>query len=393
MRTPVTGATADAPEQEVTVRRPLEGILVVSLEQAVAGPFASRKLADSGARVVKVERPAGDFARTYDDVVHGESAYFVWLNRGKESIVLDLKNPGEASLLRRMIARADVFVQNLRPGAAAKAGFGSDDLRSAHTRLITCDISGYGESGPYAHMKAYDNLLQGETGLLAVTGSPDAPAKVGISVCDIAAGMHAYAAITEALFARTTTSQGQAIKVSLFDCMADWMSVPYLHHAYGGAAPSRNGLQHASIAPYGPYTAKGGHLVLIAIQNDREWSRFCAEVLNRPSMTMDPQFRTNTARVANRDSLRAAIQSVFSELELDALLARLSSSDIAFAMLKSVDEFARHPQLRVARISTPSGPVDLPADPVTWYPERPGGVRAVPALGEHTERIRREFQP
>lgn len=262
----------------------LDDILVVSLEQAVAAPYASCKLAQAGARVIKIERTDGDFARDYDHVVHGESAYFVWLNRGKESLVLDIKENDDAQLLHRILASADIFIQNLAPGAAGRSGFGSRDLRRKYARLITCDISGYGDTGPYAKMKAYDNLLQGETGLLAVTGSANAPAKVGISLADIGAGIHAYAAILEALIARQKTGQGTGINISLFDCLADWMSVPYLQQVYGGKAPARNGTHHASIAPYGCYPAGDGRQVMIGIQNEREWKRFCQKVLQTPEL-------------------------------------------------------------------------------------------------------------
>jgi itaconate CoA-transferase len=369
----------------------LDGTLVVSLEQAVAGPFASAKLAQAGARVIKIERSAGDFARGYDHLVQGESAYFVWLNQGKESVVLDIKDPEDAGVLHRMVAQADVFIQNLAPGAAARAGLGSEALRRAHPRLITCDISGYGETGPYARMKAYDNLLQGETGLLAVTGYPDAPAKVGVSVCDISAGIHAYAAILEALIAREKTGQGSALKVSLFDCMADWMAVPYLHQVYGGAAPLRSGLHHASIAPYGPYAVGDGRRILIAIQNEREWARFCGGVLQQPEIASEERFRTNSARVAHRDALDRIIDTVFAQLSVEALIERLTGADIAFGRLNSVEELMEHPQLRLTSVTTPSGEIRLPAPPV----QRPGfsgrSAGRVPTVGEHTAAVRREF--
>jgi itaconate CoA-transferase len=369
----------------------LNGTLVVSLEQAVAGPFATAKLAQAGARVVKIERSAGDFARGYDRVALGESAYFVWLNQGKESVVLDIKDPEDSALLHRLIARADVFVQNLAPGAAARAGFGSEALRRAHPRLITCDISGYGDSGPYATMKAYDNLLQGETGLIAVTGYPDAPAKVGVSICDIGAGIHAYAAILEALFARERTGEGCALQVSLFDCMADWMAVPYLHQVYGGTAPPRNGLHHTSIAPYGPYAVGDGRRVIIAIQNEREWARFCAGVLRRPELATEERFHTNIARVAHRDVLDATIESVFEHLSMEELIERLREADLAFGRLNSVEEFASHPQLRLLGVETPSGEVRLPASPVRRTGEDGSPRGKVPTLGEHTAALRREL--
>lgn len=369
----------------------LDGTLVVSLEQAVAGPFATAKLAQAGARVVKVERASGDFARGYDQVALGESAYFVWLNQGKESMVLDIKDAEDSALLHRLIARADVFVQNLAPGAAARAGFGSEALRRMHPRLITCDISGYGDSGPYATMKAYDNLLQGETGVIASTGYPDAPAKVGISICDIGAGIHAYAAILEALLARAGSGEGCALQVSLFDCMADWMTVPYLHQVYGGAAPPRNGLHHASIAPYGPYAVGDGRRVIIAIQSEREWARFCSGVLRRPELAADPRFDTNPARVANREQLDAAIEGVFESLALEELIERLREAELAFGRLNSVEEFASHPQLRLLDVETPSGEVRLPASPVRRAGEDGSPRGRVPTLGEHTAALRQEL--
>jgi crotonobetainyl-CoA:carnitine CoA-transferase CaiB-like acyl-CoA transferase len=368
---------------------PLAGILVVSVEQALAAPLATRRLADAGARVIKVERPEGDFARGYDEVVHGESTFFVWSNRGKESVVLDFKTPADAALLARLIARADVFVQNLVPGALGRAGFGSDLLRSRHPRLITCDLSGYGETGPYASMKAYDMLVQSESALVSVTGTPESPARVGISICDIGAGMHAHAAIVEALLLRARTGGGTALKISLFDAMADWMAVPYLHHAYGGRAPGRSGLMHAAIAPYGPYRTADGALML-AVQNEREWARLCERALGRPDLARDARFGSNPLRVAAREELRAAIEAVFTTMTSDTVAARLGEADIAFARINSVADFAAHPALRLMRVETPSGPVDLPAEAVRWVDDA-GHARAVPALGEHTEAIRREF--
>jgi itaconate CoA-transferase len=368
---------------------PLEGVLVVSIEQALAAPFATRRLADAGARVIKVERPEGDFARGYDEVVHGESTFFVWSNRGKESVVLDFKRPDDAALLARLIARADVFVQNLVPGALDRAGFGSGTLRRRHPRLITCDISGYGETGPYASMKAYDMLVQSESALVSVTGTPDSPARVGISICDIGSGMHAHAAIVEALLLRERTGEGTALKISLFDAMADWMSVPYLHHAYGGRAPARSGLAHAAIAPYGPYRTADGAL-MVAIQNEREWARLCERVLARPDLARDARFGSNSLRVAGREELRRAIEEVFTRMPSNEVAARLREADIAFARINSVADFADHPALKLMRVSTPTGPVDLPAEAHPWWHDG-GSPRAVPALGEHTDRVRREF--
>ena len=367
----------------------LEDLLVVTLEQAVAAPYCSSRLADAGARVIKVERPEGDFARDYDHAARGESVHFVWLNRGKESIALDLKQAAEQALLARMLARADVFIQNLKPGAAARLGFGSAELRARHPRLITCDISGYGESGPYARMKAYDLLVQAETGLAAVTGRPEGPGRVGVSVCDIAAGMYATMAVLEALIGRDRTGEGREIAVSLFDGMADWMTVPLLHQVYGGATPPRLGLNHPSIAPYGAYACADGEVV-ISIQNEREWRRFCAEVLERPELAADPRFADNPARVANRPALDREIAAVFGALGREALIDRLRAAAIAYGALNSVADLERHPQLRRAEVATPGGPVALVAPPARVAGQVPA-LRPVPALDQHGAAIRAEF--
>lgn len=369
---------------------PLEGILVVSLEQAVAAPYCASRLADDGARVIKVERADGDFARNYDHVAHGESAYFVWINRGKESLVLDIKDPEDAALLHRILARADVFIQNLAPGAAARAGFGSDELRRKNPRLITCDITGYGEDGPYRDMKAYDLLVQCETGLASITGAPERPGRVGVSVADIACGMYAHAAILRALLERERTGKGQGVAVSLFDAIADWMTVPLLHQDYGGKAPERVGLNHPSIAPYGAYRAADGKEVVISIQNQREWRRLCADVLEKPELADDPRFATNNDRVANRPALNAEIDAVFGRLPHAELVERLRTHKIAFGSVNTVADLSRHPQLRRAEVDTPTGPVSIVAPPAR---RRDGDalLRPVPALGEHTDAIRREF--
>jgi itaconate CoA-transferase len=370
--------------------RPLAGILVVSLEQAVAAPLCSSRLADAGARVIKVERAEGDFARRYDTVVNGDSSYFVWLNRGKQSLILDIKKDDDIALLERILSRADIYIQNLAPGAAERAGLGSAAMRAANPRLVTCDISGYGAGGPYRDMKAYDLLVQAESGLCAVTGTPEAPGRVGVSVCDIAAGLNAYAGILEALYARERTGEGSAIEVSLFDGMADWMNVPYLHHAYGGRAPARVGLSHPSIAPYAAYAAKDGKEVLISIQNEREWADLCAKVLERPALAADPRFADPDSRVRNRAALDAIIAAAFAQWPRDALMARLRAVRIACGALNEVADLARHAQLRTARCAAPSGPVELIAPPVIRDGAAPA-LGPVPRVGEHDAAIRQEF--
>lgn len=369
---------------------PLHGLLVVSLEQAVAAPYCSSRLADAGARVIKIERSEGDFARSYDRVVHGESAYFVWLNRGKESLVLDIKDDEDAALLHRIVATADVFIQNLAPGAAARAGLGSRELRERHPRLITCDISGYAEGGPYADMKAYDLLVQAESGLCSVTGTPDGPGRVGASVCDIACGMYAHAAILEAILKRDKEGDGQAITVSLFGSMAEWMTVPLLHYDYGGTVPPRVGLSHPSIHPYGAYSTKDGKLVLIAIQNEREFTRLCAEVLGQAEISLDRRFESNVARCAHRGELDDIIKSVFGSLARDALTARLREARIAFGELNDVAGLSRHSALRRTKIDSPTGPIRLVAPPAQSG-DTQRRLGPVPALGEHSPRIRQEF--
>jgi crotonobetainyl-CoA:carnitine CoA-transferase CaiB-like acyl-CoA transferase len=369
----------------------LAGITVFALEQAVAAPYCTSRLADAGARVIKVERAEGDFARGYDRAAKGMSSYFAWLNRGKESLAADIKAPADAALLHRILSRADVFVQNLLPGAAARAGFGSDELRARHPRLVTVDISGYGDEGPYAAMKSYDMLVQAETGLASITGGPEAPARVGVSVCDIAAGMYAHQAVLEALIRRGRTGEGASIKVSLFDGMADWMAVPLLFSDYGPGAPRRVGLSHPSVAPYDPFPSADGTPVLISIQNDREWQRFCADVLERPGLAADPDFATNVQRVANRARMDAIIREGFARHGTEALCARLLAAGIAFARVNSVADFSRHPQLRRVRVQTPAGEIALPAPPPVVDGDRAPALGPVPALDAHGEAIRKEF--
>jgi crotonobetainyl-CoA:carnitine CoA-transferase CaiB-like acyl-CoA transferase len=368
----------------------LEGILVVSLEQAVAAPLCSCRLADAGARVIKIERAEGDFARGYDAAVHGESSYFVWLNRGKESIVLDLKADDDKALLRRLVARADVFIQNLIPGAAARAGFDPEELRRRHPRLVTCSISGYGDSGPYSLRKAYDLLIQAESGLASVTGSPEAPGRVGVSLSDIVCGLNAHAAILEALYRRERTGEGAAIAVSLFDATAETMAVPLLQHDYGGRAPRRLGLAHPSIAPYGVFDTADGRPLLIAIQNEREWRAFCATILQQPALADDPRFASNNQRVASRQALDAAIAAACRRHPYAALVALLQAAGIAFGAVNDVAGLSAHPQLRRRTVATPSGAADLPAPPALFAGEPPP-PSAVPALGQHTDAVRREF--
>ncbi|HZS85730.1 MAG TPA: CaiB/BaiF CoA-transferase family protein [Stellaceae bacterium] len=367
---------------------PLEGILVVALEQAVAAPLCTCRLADAGARVIKIERPEGDFARGYDAAARGLSSYFVWLNRGKESLTLDIKQPEDKALLDRILARADVFVQNLAPGAAARAGFDPEALRRRYPRLVTCSISGYGESGPYRDMKAYDLLIQAETGLADITGPPEAPGRVGVSVSDIAAGLNAYAAILEALLRRGRTGEGAAIALSLFDATAEWMAVPLVYHDYMGRAPVRVGINHPSIAPYGVFTAADGKALVISIQNEREWVRFCGDFLGRPELAADPRFADNARRLANRAPLDDLIQAEFGRFDRATLGRRLKAAAIAFGNLNTVGDFSRHPHLRRIEVPTGKGVVALPPPPAWSGAQSPGRV---PELGEHTAALRREF--
>src|SRR5262245_39562988 len=428
---------------------PLSGLLVVSLEQAVAAPMCTCRLADAGARVIKVERPEGDFARYYDKLAvpasprlrgeaarrspkgegvageggspshrvlgespspppsprtrgegahrasgeeeKGESAYFVWLNRGKESLVLDLARADDKALLAAILAKADVFVQNLKPGAVAKLGFALEELRRAHPRLVICSISGYGEDGPYTTRKAYDMLVQAESGLASVTGGPEAPARVGVSVCDVAAGMNAYEAILAALFACERTGDGAAISISMFDAMAEWMAVPLIQFE-GGAPPQRMGLAHTSIAPYGAFKTKDGADILISIQSDREWRVLADKVLDDKALAADPAFATNVERVKRRAETDARVAAVFGATDEAALTRKLTQNDIAFARVNTTADLAVHPQLRRIEIATPSGVVSYPAPPAR-SDATPPHYGAVPALGEHTGKIWAEFLP
>ncbi len=359
---------------------PLAGLTVVAVEQAVAAPFCTSRLADAGARVIKIERPEGDFARGYDAVAKGQSSYFVWLNRGKESHVLDLASPGGRARLGELIAGADVLVQNLKPGSLARLGFAVEELRKQHPRLICCSISGYGETGPYADRKAYDLLIQAESGLCSITGGPDEPSRVGVSVVDVATGATAHAAILEALIRRGITGEGSDIRISMFDVMAEWLAVPLLCHE-GGKSPKRVGLAHPSIAPYGVFTTKDGKPLLISIQSEREWAKLCAEVLQRPELPRDPRFATNVARVANRADTDGIVAGVFAGLDEAELRARLTAADIAFAAVNDMAGLAIHPHLRRITVETPNGPVAVPA-PAPIVLEEPRAYGRVPAIGE-----------
>jgi itaconate CoA-transferase len=374
---------------------PLEGITVVSVEQAVAVPFATRQLADLGARVIKVERPGvGDFARGYDETVMGMSSHFVWLNRSKESLALDLKQDGAKEILRRLVARSDVFVQNLAPGAAGRLGFGAEELRSEHPRLVHCSVSGYGEGGPYTQKKAYDLLVQCEAGLVSITGTPETPSKVGISVADIAAGMYAYSGILSALFRRERTGGGATLEVSMLEALGEWMGFPAYFAGYGGEEPRRSGASHASIAPYGPFGCGDGEVVFLGIQNEREWKRFCEEVLRREGMAEDDRFDNNSRRVQNRDGLRAEIEKVFSGLSSEEVIERLEGAGVAKARIRTVRQFLDHPQLeardRWREFGSPVGPLSGLLPPATLDGAEPV-MAPIPEVGEHNEKLLAEL--
>ena len=374
---------------------PLHGITVVSIEQAVAAPFATRQLADLGARVIKIERPdGGDFARGYDTTVKGLSSHFVWLNRSKESLTLDLKRPEAQRVLARLLERADVFVQNLAPGAADRLGASPAGLRAHYPRLVVCSVSGYGSSGPYSQKKAYDLLVQSEVGLISITGTQETPSRVGISIADIAAGMYAYSGVLTALLARTASGEGTTIEVSLFDALAEWMGYAAYYTAYGGSAPPRSGPDHASIAPYGPFRSREGGDVYLGIQNAREWTRFCADVLRVPDLADDQRFRTNSSRVEHRVALHEAIEAVFRDLSAPEIIERLEAARIAYARLNSVAEFVEHPQLTARDcwrdIESPVGPLRALVPPVRMEGVEPV-MNAVPSLGQHSQTILEEL--
>ena len=368
----------------------LQGLLVISLEQAVAAPYAAGRLADAGARVIKVERPEGDFARGYDADAKGQSSYFVWLNRGKESVALNLKQADDLQILKNMISKADIFLQNLMPGALERLGLSSAELRAADPGLITCDISGYGSNGPFQQMKAYDFLVQAEVGLAEITGAPEQPGRVGVSICDIAAGMTAHQAILQALYARSRTGKGRGIEVSLFHALADWMNVPYIQSQYGGRDIRRPGLHHPTIAPYGAYRCGDGRQLLLSIQNEREWQRLCSDVLQQPDLPENPKFSSNVKRVENRAALDDILNTVFAAHSIDQLAVMLQTAQIAFGRLNTMDDFAAHPQNRFVTVRTTGGELQILA---------PGAVvngvmaplGAVPDLGANSTAIRNEF--
>ncbi|MBL6597223.1 MAG: CoA transferase [Candidatus Puniceispirillum sp.] len=368
----------------------LQGLLVISLEQAVAAPYAAGRLADAGARVIKVERPEGDFARGYDQDAKGHSSYFVWLNRGKESVALNLKQVEDLQILKNMISKADIFIQNLMPGAVERLGISTADLRAADPRLITCDISGYGSDGPFQQMKAYDFLVQAEVGLAEITGAPEQPGRVGVSICDIAAGMTAHQAILQALYARSRTGQGRGIEVSLFHALADWMNVPYIQSQYGGREIRRPGLHHPTIAPYGAYQCGDGRQLLLSIQNEREWQRLCSDVLEQPDLPKNPKFSSNVNRVANRTELDAILNAVFGGDPIDKVAAKLQAAQIAFGRLNGMDEFAKHPQNRFVSVRTSGGEMQILA-PGAVVNGMVAPLGDVPDLGANSAAIREEF--
>ncbi|HEY5636625.1 MAG TPA: CaiB/BaiF CoA-transferase family protein [Burkholderiales bacterium] len=371
--------------------RPLEGITVVALEQVIAGPFCTRQLAEMGARVIKIERPgAGDASRGYDTTVKGLSSHFVWVNRSKESFALDVKHPEAKAILAKLVAGADVFLQNLAPGAVERLGLGAAELRARHPRLVWCGISGYGPAGPYAEKRAYDLLVQCETGLLSVTGTPESPSKAGIPVADIAAGMYAMSSILAALLRRATTGEGATLDITMFESLGEWMGFPAYYSAYGGTPPPRAGAYHATMVPYGPFRAGDGGTVFLSIQNAREFARFCETVLGDASLATDARFNSSNARLANRDAMHAAIERVFGTLTAAEVTARLEAAGIANARLNTLQEFWSHPQLqargRWAQVDSPAGPLDALKPPLNISDFEPR-MDAVPALGTHSAAI------
>jgi itaconate CoA-transferase len=375
--------------------RPLDGITVVALEQVIAGPFATRQLAELGARVIKIERPgAGDASRSYDQTVLGLSSHFVWVNRSKESLSLDVKRPEARQVLERLIAKADVFLQNLAPGAAERLGLGASPLRKKYPKLVWCGISGYGPAGPYASKKAYDLLVQCEAGLLSVTGSPEAPSKAGIPVADIAAGMYAFSSILAALLRRSRTGEGATLDITMFESLGEWMGFPAYFSAYGGSAPPRSGAHHATIVPYGPFRAGDGGTVFLSVQNEREFGRFCDLVLEKTSLKNDSRFSSGPARLRNREAMHAEIDAAFSKITSPEVVRRLEAADIANARLNDMKEFWTHPQLaareRWTKVGSPAGEIDALKPPFNLDGMEPR-MDAVPAVGEHTRSILKEI--
>jgi itaconate CoA-transferase len=373
---------------------PLAGVTVVAVEQAVAVPFATRQLADLGARVIKIERPvSGDFARGYDTTVRGLASHFVWLNRSKESLTLDLKHPDARVVLARLLERADVYIQNLAPGAANRLGLGDEELRLKYPQLIICSLSGYGSSGPYANKKAYDLLIQSEVGMVSITGTPDTPSKVGVSIADIAGGMYAYSGILTALLQRQRTGRGTVLEVSLFEALGEWMGYA-MYYTSGGKSPGRTGASHATIAPYGPYRTRDGHEVIFGIHNNREWATFCAMVLDHAALGTDSRFESNHGRVQHRDEMNAEIDRVFTQLTAEEVLARLDASQIANARINTVEQFMKHPQLtgRASwrEVDSPVGHVPALIPPVRMDDIEPR-MGPIPALGQHSEWILQEL--
>jgi formyl-CoA transferase len=362
---------------------PLEGITVIAVEQAVAAPFCSSRLADAGATVIKVERPEGDFARAYDAAAKGQSSYFVWLNRGKQSVVVDLATKEGREQLESLIARADVLLQNLKPGAMDKLGFSLERLRRDYPALVCCTITGYGDEGPYAHRKAYDLLIQAESGLASITGGPEGPSRVGVSIVDIATGATAHASILEALFARTRTGKGADIRISMFDVMADWLAVPLLN-SEAGNPPKRMGLAHPSIAPYGVFRSRDGRDILISIQSEREWKKLCAEVLDKPELPNDPRLSSMVERVRNRAITDKIVSDTFAAFSRDELVKRLEDADIAFGEVNTMADLTVHPHLRRIEVDTPKGVVTYSA-PGAIFVGQERHYGAVPALGEHKD--------
>ena len=373
----------------------LEGLLVVTVEQAVAAPYTSCRLADAGARVIKIERPEGDFARNYDSNALGNSAYFVWLNRGKESVCLDLKNAKDITLLKNIISKADILIQNLAPGAFERLGLDLKKLRKEYPRLITCSISGFGDEGPYKNQKAYDMLIQAETGVIDITGHPDKDnfdgrAKVGPSVCDISAGMTAYQAILQALIQRSVSGQGRHISVSMFNSLADWMNPFYLGYVYNNKVPKRNGMTHPIIVPYGAYDCKDGLTILIAIQNDREWVKLCKVVLGDEAIAFDNRFKTNSDRVANRELTEKMIQDKFITFEREELISKLEEASVAYGRISDMEQLKKHPQNNFLEIETKNGLVKV-LGPGAIHDNHIPNVNKMPELDEHGTMIRAEF--